>query len=71
MKLVAEYKISHAHGMLRFPTMELNILAKKIKMITKRLVELKKEGCVIKNIKSKPVTMYDESLLYLHVRVWE
>ena len=71
MKLVAEYEISHALGMLRFPTMELNILAKKIKMITKRLVELKKDGCNIQNIRSKPVTMYDESLIYLHVKVWK
>jgi hypothetical protein len=58
MRLVAEYKMTHG-----------KIHAKKrIKMIVKRLAELKKQSCIIKNI---PPHHLNDSDFFLHVRVYE
>ena len=71
MKLVAEYKFILNKNYLYFYHLHANKISKRMKTIMKEVVRLKKQGCIIKNIKSKYQSMYDEPWFYYHVRIWK
>lgn len=71
MKLVAEYKVQLDKNYIWFNHFHAHKVSKRMIMIIKRIVELKEQGCIIKNIKPKFDSMYDKPWFYFHVRVWK
>lgn len=67
MKLIAEYRVLVGDEI--HLKREYNKLLRRIKIMIKQLVEFKKRGYIIKNL--KPVGFEKAYYVFFHIRIWK